>query len=701
MIDEKAKWIAAENKKLEAPLFRKLFFLPGEPEHAELSVCGLGYGVVTLNGRPVTQDVLTTPFTKFDATVLFCTYDVTALLRKGENAAGVMLGNGWYHDIAKTWDLDTASWRHHVKFIFSLSITMKTGETLQILSDSTWKSHAGPIVFNHIRCGERYDARLHENGFDTPGYDERDWQKTFVCRGPGGVLKQAELPPIRVVKTLEMDRIFPRVFDAHQNLSGWVRIRVKAKRGQKITIKYAERISSHGQLETDDMNQYNFSEMKHCDAYICAGTGGWETWEPHFCYHGFRYVEVSGEPEDFAIAACVVHTDLASVGRFECGDEMLNRIHRAVRWSTLCNYHGMPTDCPHREQNGWTGDALLSSEQTLMNFEMTAAYHKWLADFRDAQRPNGQIPGIIPTGGWGYNWGSGPAWDSALILIPLYLWRYTKDRQILAEMWDCMERYLDFLATMEEGGMVDFGLGDWCPPNQAAVCPTALTDTAYYYADALAMMEMAQALKKDSLKYQTLARQIRKAFRKKFIKNGLPVVEGQTALACVLYQGLLEPEERELAAKRLAALVAQNGFHIDCGILGTKYIFRALSDYGYDEVLYRMVTNPTAPSYAFWIHCGMTTLCENWDMKNSLNHHMFSEVDLWFYRSLAGIRRDEKRLIIAPSFLKEVDWVRAVYREISVYWDQEKITVCVPEPATLQMGQKNIPLSPGKTTILR
>lgn len=380
---------------------------------------------------------------------------------------------------------------------------------------------------------------------------------------------------------------------------------------------------------------------------------------------------------------------------------MRQTIHSATRWATLSNYHSIPTDCPHREQNGWTGDAQLSAEQALMNFDMVAAYEKWLSDFRDVQRPSGQIPGIVPSAGWGYNWGSGPAWDSALILIPLYVWRYTKCDRILRNMWDCMERYMQYMGSMADDYIVDFGLGDWCPPATTVPCPSVLTDTAYYYADAMAMAEAAEVIGKDGAAYRLLADRVRAAFRKKFLKNGLPVPESQTSLACVIFQGLLDPDEKAPAAARLAELVKENDYHIDCGILGTKYIFRALSDFGYDDVLYSIVTNPTGPSYANWILHGMTTLCEDWAMKESLNHHMFSEVDLWFYRSLAGIHRDEDELVIAPSFVEGLDWVQANHKDVSVSWNAEKIVVTVNENARLVLPDREIRLIPGTTVVGR
>ena len=230
-----------------------------------------------------------------------------------------------------------------------------------------------------------------------------------------------------------------------------------------------------------------------------------------------------------------------------------------------------------------------------------------MADFRDVQRPSGQLPGVVPTGGWGFNWGSGPAWDSAFILIPLYVWRYRKDARLLEENWDAMERYMRYFDSMAMDYIADFGLGDWCPPETTVMCPSALTDTAYYYVDACAMAEAARVLDKDPAHYRALAGNIRRAFREKFLKNGLPQPEGQTAIACALYQSLLNEDEKPAAAARLAQLVEENGFHIDCGILGNKYIYRSLSDAGYGEVLYKMITNPTCPSYAYWLASGIST----------------------------------------------------------------------------------------------
>ncbi len=697
---ESAKWIAAPQTDQPSPLFRLAFPVKPGLASASLSLCALGYGVATVNGQPVTEDVLTTPLTRFDATVQYNTYNVAPLLQKGDNALGVMLGNGWYNDTAATWDYEKAPWRHHPKLLAQLDLEYEDGERETLVSGPGWRTAAGPITFNHVRCGEVWDARLEQPGWDCPGFDDSPWQQAFVCRSPGGVLKPVEIPPIRVIRTLAAKEIFPGVYDLGENTSGWAKITVQGQAGDQVDLFYSERLNPDGTFDTEDINRFCGEDFAHHDRYILKG-GEPETWEPHFCYHGFRYVRVETNAQVLSLQGRVVHTDLKTVGSFQCSDEMLDRIHQASRRSTLTNFHSVPTDCPHREQNGWTGDALISAEQALMNFDMTAAYRKWLRDFADCQRPSGQVPGIVPTGGWGFNWGSGPAWDSALILIPYYVWKYTGDLSLAQEFWPNMTRYMDFLATMTVDGLVDFGLGDWCPPQGVNLCPTVITDTALCFVDANAMAELAFEMDKPTGPWEDQAWEARTAFREHFIKDGKVAPESQTAYACAITQGMLDEEEVEAAAARLNELVVENGYHIDCGILGNKYIYRALSDFGYGETLYRMVTNPTCPSYAWWMDQGMTTLCEDWEMTISLNHHMYSEVDLWFYRYLAGIQLDEDRLTIAPQCLPQLEWVKAESRGVKVYWDKKKIEIETPKQAILRIDGENRLLMPGSYTFPR
>ena len=345
-----------------------------------------------------------------------------------------------------------------------------------------------------------------------------------------------------------------------------------------------------------------------------------------------------------------------------------------MRWSTLSNYHSIPTDCPHREKQGWTGDALVSAEQMLYNFAPMAAYRKWLNDCRDAQRPSGQLPGIVPTSGWGYNWGSGPAWDSAYIQLPWYLYQYCGDRQVLAEHYRGMQRYLDFMTGMADHHIVSFGLGDWCPPRPPAAgagTPVAVTSTAYYFANARILAAVAELLgqRTAARRYRQLAAAIRAAFLAKFHDPQTGAIAGleQTGLACALFFGLIEPPA---TAKVLAALVAaieRTHRHIDCGILGTKYVMHALHEHNRNDLAYAIATQTDFPSWGHWLAQGATTLWETWDPAvagSSRLHHMFSDVSAWFYKALAGIAPDPARpgfqaILLKPHPVGDLTWVKA------------------------------------------
>ncbi len=679
---ENAKWISKERKiDNGSRLFRKSINIEKPVKKAVMHTVALGYGEYTVNGKKVSDEVLSTPFTKFDSRTLYLTYDVTDLLAEGENVLGVFAGNGWYNAIGKTWDFEKAPWRSHIKMIMQLDIEYTDGTTQTVNSDSSWKVNEGPVIYNHVREGETYDARLEIPGWNEPGFDDAEWANTNVCAGPGGIIEPVNWVPIRVVRTLEAKYIGNGIYDFGENVSGWARIKTSGKKGTEISLCYAEQLKPVGiEIETANINSFTW-EQHHTDKYILKGEGT-EEWEPRFVYHGFRYVKAEDAPEDFEIEACVVHTDLQSVGSFECSDEMLNKIHSASRLATLSNFAGIPTDCPHREQNGWTGDAQLSCQQALYNFDMVKAYKKWLNDFKDAQRPNGALPGIIPTGGWGFNWGNGPAWDGALINIPWQIYQITGDSSAIKQMWENIKLYIDYLYTMQENYIVKFGLGDWCPPDNVVECSNHVTSTAYYAQFARIAAKCAEIMGEDPAPYNKLAQNIKQAYRREFLGKE-ELEKSQTFLACGIYQQMYEPDEIPQKAAKLAKLVEENGWHIDCGILGAKYIFSVLDDNGYADVLYKMVTEPTYPSYAFWINRGMTALCEDWEMRNSLNHHMFSEVDHWFYRHIAGIKIDENGIVIEPNFLSVLDWTKATHKDISVEWTRENLTVTVPKNATV------------------
>ena len=673
--------------------FRKEFTAKDVVKKAKLSICALGIGVYTINGMPVADEVLSTPHTHYDKRVIYRTYDVTGLVNNGINVIGAYGGNGFYNDNMTLWNDRLAPWKDKLKLTAKLELVYTSGERENIYSDNSWKCTEGAVIYNHVRQGECCDARLRRIGFDNPGYDDTDWENAIYAHEPGGLLEPTDMPPVRIKRRLKPISYKNGVYDFGENISGRAKIKVCGEPGREIKLTYDELLDNDGK-PCGNCSVYAREEGKlwNQDVFICSGKE--EEFYPLFCYHGFRYVMVENAPEKLNIEAEVFHTDLEQIGSFESSDEMLNKIHEASVRSTLSNYMWLPTDCPHREQLGWTGDAQLSSQQVLMNFDASSSYAKWMNDFKDAQRPNGQLPGIIPSAGWGYNWGCGPSFDSALLIIPYNVYINTGSDKLICDMWDNMVLYMEYFERMSIDCIADFGLGDWKPVHEPA-CPRAVTDTAYLYSDLVMMSEMAEIIAKDSEIWREKAKKVKQAWREKFLCDS-NLEKYQTFLACAVYQGLLEGNENTKAAEKLANLVIENDYHIDCGILGTKYIFTVLSEYGYIDVLYKMVTNPTFPSYAYWILQGHTTLCESWNMSQSCNHHMFSEVDHWLYRYVGGIKYTSNGLIIKPVLLKNVSYVKAEHKGIVVIRNKDKVHLILPVEARVIIGNIDKLLPPGE-----
>lgn len=675
--------------------FRKEFNVNKVINNATLYVSVLGLGVCTVNGEDVTKDVLTTPYTNYDKRIIYNTYDVTNLLKQGKNAVGIHAGNGYYNDNMPHWNYKFAPWHDKPKARATLLIKYADGKSDIIISDTSWKTSLGPYIYNHIRQGEIYDANLRQIGFDKEGFDDALWQDATIAICPGGIMSDEQYTPIRVIKTIKPVSVNNNIYDFGINLSGWAKIKLTAKKGQKIKLIYAEKLLDNGEF-CQSNNMYLIGDkmpLLNEEIFIASGKKD-EEYTPQFCYYGFRYVKVENAPKDFEISAQLIYSDLQKVGDFTSSDEMLNKIHNASIQATLTNYVGIPTDCPHREQNGWTGDALCSADQSLMNFDMYLFYKKWLRDFTDCQRSSGQVPAIVPTPGYGYTWGCGPSWDSALILIPYKIYLHTHKSDIISLMWDTMVKYMSFLDHMQNDGIVDFGLGDWCPPDWEKILPNAITDSAIYYADLVAMSKMAVLIGEDNKKWLELSQKVKKAWRDNFLNND-KYSTSQTFYACAIYYGLLNDDEVVTFSKKLASLLKDNDYHIDCGILGAKYIFTALSENGYIDYVYKMVTNETFPSYAYWINNGMTTLCERWDMSYSNNHHMFSEVDNWFYRYVGGIKYTEDGLVINPIYLENVNKVEVSHMGNKVVREGKKVEVFLVTPAKIVVGDTIIDAKEG------
>jgi len=707
--DWQGKWLTApidESKDVQpAPLFRKGFVVSNEIERARVYICGLGFYELHLNGAKVGDHVLDPAFTRYDRRALYVTYDVTDQVRRGFNALGVILANGWYDmGTRAAWDFDKAPWRDRATLRCQLELTFKDGSQRTIASDGTWRVAPGPLVFHSIRKGQIYDARAEVPGWDTADFRDEDWAFAQVGSGPKGKVTAQMQEPIKVTQTLApISLTEPKpgvyVFDLGQNIAGWARIKIAGPAGTKVVLRYAERLHEDGNIDQKDIAVHVKESDFQTDTYILRSDGT-ETWESQFVYHGFQYVEVRGLPEKpnlDMLQGRVVHTAFARAGTFECSNELFNKIQKATLWAYIGNFHGYPTDCPHREKNGWTGDAHLAAETGLYNFASAAAYTKWMADLKDEQKPTGELPGIVPTGGWGYHWGNGPAWDSAYVLIPWYMYEYCGDTGILAEHYERHKRYVDYLTSKADDGIVSIGLNDWVPAKTPT--PANVTSTGYYYRDTLIVAKTARLLGKneDARKYGDLALRIRDAFNREFFDadTGLYRPTTQTAMSCALYHGLVPPEHYQRVLDNLVAMIEKNDGHLDAGILGTKYLIDALTAGGRADVVYRMATQTTFPSWGHWIEQGATTLWEQWDGGASRNHIMFGHISAWFYQVLGGINIDPqavgfKHVVIKPQLLGDITWVRAehesMYGPIKSLWDIQGDTftlkVAVPTNTT-------------------
>lgn len=704
-----AKWIRQAGcpnnswraEVLPAPFFRKKFTYRQEAEKVEVAICGLGYYELFLNGRKVGDHVLDPVVTQYDKRVRYVVYDIKKHLQAGENIIGVVLGNGWYNaKTSEVWHFDKSPWYDHPKFL----LQMEADNATILISDTSWKSSSGPIVFDNLRNGETYDARLELDSWGTSDYDDSSWENAIRTAPPGGILEKQGMPPCKVMQTISSVGHWNtseghHTYDFGVNLSGWVKIYVSGDAGAEIVIKYSELLKENRSLDRENINTCVLEGEFQTDRYILKG-GKNEIWEPRFTYHGFQYVQVSiiGNADVNKIEARFVHTSFEQIGHFECSDNTLNKLQECTLRSYKSNFTGIPTDCPHREKNGWTGDAQLAAETGLCNFNAATSYEHWLASIADAQRPSGQLPGIVPTVGWGFNWGNGPAWDSAFLLIPWYIYLYTGRTDTIQTHYEAMKKYVDYCTYMSDDLIVSIGLGDWCHVDTDHIVAPALTSTAYYYIDAILIAKFAKILGQDEdvKAYTDLASEIKKAFNKHFYRgNGIYAKGEQTAMGCALYQGLVDDNEKSQVVQKLVDAVNANGVKPDFGILGAKYVPRALAENGQAELAYKLITQTDFPGWGYWINQGATTLWEKWDGQDSQNHIMFGDISAWMYQYLASIKPDPKNpgfknVIIEPNPVPGLDWVRATYKipdgEIKVSWkrtdDKFDLDIDLPENTT-------------------
>jgi len=697
-----------------APLLRKSFQLAKPVKRARAYVSGLGYFELRLNGERIGNDVLNPGWTSYAKRVLYSTYDVTAQLRRGNNAVGLMLGNGWFNP------LPLAMWGHlkpgdalltgEPRAILQLVIEFTDGSTQTLCTDETWRATNGPVMRNSVYLGEFYDARREQPGWDRAGFDDSQWKPVELAREPRlGLLKAQDAPPIRVTRILKPVKLTESgpgvfIFDFGQNFAGWSRLHVEGPRGTCVRLRSGELLDPDGRLNglTAVAGQIKAGGKDYVydgigrprtafqlDEYTLKG-GGPETYTPRFTFHGFRYVEVTGFPGRPTLAALeglALNADVAPAGSFECSNDLINRIQHAVIWTELANLFSVQSDCPAREKFGYGGDLAVTSEMGMLNFDMARFYAKVAQDFVDDQRANGGFTETAPFVGLAdqnlgdpanaadLGQGAGPVdWGVAEPLLAWQLFQYYGDRKTMTENYDAIKRWIELLHAKATDNRLDNGISDH---ESLAPKPRALTGTGAYYQNVKLFAQIAHATghDQDAAAAEALAEQIQTAFNREFLRRGTGVYDSgsQACQALALYFGLVPPEEKDRALASLVRDVTEtHQDHLTTGIFGTKYMLNALTDLGRADVAYAVVNQRSFPGWGFMLENGATTLWEHWAFSDNIyshDHPMFGSVSEWFYKALAGIKPAPEavgfdRIILAPQPVGDLKWAKAGYDSV-------------------------------------
>ena len=680
LLDEKdwvSDWIAyVPGKPGRIIYFKGTFCQQKEVEKARLYISGLGYYEMYINNRKVGDHVLDPAQSSYDKRVYYASYDVKDYLSQ-ENVLLVAVAPGWYG---------------MPKLRMQMEIAYTDGSATTLTANHLRAVTTGPTVYSTVFDGELYDARLEAPDIYKPfvpaGLMNKDWGLAHIADSPGGKMVSQKMEPIRVVDTLTPKIITePKpgvyVFDTEQNLAGWASLTVEGERGREITLRFAETLYDDGLV-----NQENLRNAKATDTYILKGEGV-ETWEPKFTYHGFRYVQVEGlphAPKVGDIRVKIVRNAVAPVGKFHCSNELLNRIHRMVVATEASNLHGVPTDCPQRDERmGWLNDLTVRIEQAVYNFDFSRFYAKFIDDIADTQHEDGTITCVAP-----YRFGARPAdpVSASYLLLAWKSYEYYGNRNIIRDHYDGLKGWVDYLASRTPDGIVDYSYyGDWSPPTQFAAAPGSavsrdtpgqLMSTGYLYYCASMLSKMAELTGRDSDKarYAQLAERTAEAFNRTYWneQTGGYAANNQAANSFALFLGIVDETRIPRVVKNLADDVEKHDYHLTTGNLCTKYLMEMLTRYGHAETAYRIATQTTYPSWGYMLQNGATTLWERWeyatgDEMNSHNHPMMGSIDSWFYKYLLGIVPDAEhpgfdRFTIHPYVVDDLEFAEGEFNSV-------------------------------------
>lgn len=721
----KTKWADVDTLSAKSIILRKGFDTGRKRiTDAVVYVCGLGHYRLNINGATVGDAEFAPVWSEYDKTVYYNVFDVTDLITAGGNAVSVLLGNGMFNvqRMGRYSKLQTSF--GPPQMLLRLEVNYADGTRQVIKSGDDWKYSLSPITFNSIYGGESYDARLEQQGCCKAGFDDSGWRKAVVTEGPKGRLTPQTVQPVRIMerygikswKPIPADslasaskstkrEIHPSAFvaDMGQNLAGFPEITVSGKRGQKVTLIVAEKLTRQGACDQRQTGRQHYYE------YTLKGDGTDETWHPHFSYYGFRYIQVEGavlegqpNPDGLPVLkrlnSCFIYNSAEEVSSFECSNPLFTDTHRLIERAERSNMQGVLTDCPHREKLGWLEQDHLCGPSLLYNYDMTRYAPKVIRDITDTQKADGMVPTTAPQYiSFGNLFDDSPEWGSTLVILPFMYYDQYGDSTLITDNYEPMRRYVDYLTTRADNGIVSHGLGDWYDygPWRAGFSkntPVPLVATAHYIFDLQLLVRAARMTGRtaDAEKYSVMLDKTVESFNREFFKPDSCTygTGSQTSNALPLYLGLTGGNKQGVLAS-LVNDIKEHGTRLTTGDVGNRYLFQTLAQNGLNELLYTMLNHYETPGYGFQLRHGATTLTEQWDPNqgSSLNHFMMGQIDEWLFKTLAGIQNQPgthglRHLLIQPTLVGDLQYVKAsthsLYGKISVDCTRTSLTVEIP-----------------------
>ena len=681
------------------PLLRKEFVVKKSIKKATAFIAGLGHFDFMLNGKKVGDHFLDAGWTQYNKEALYVTFDVTGQLKKGSNAIGVMLGNGFYYTPRERYRKITIAYGYP-KMICRIAVEYTDGSSENIISDHSWKTDRGPVTFSSIYGGEDFNATLVQQGWDLPSFNDQSWKKALIVDGPPALNSQTAMP-LKILDSFSVKKISqPKpgiwVYDFGQNASGIFKINVKGKRTDQITFRPAELITDDGLITQDAVGAPVYFN------YTLNGKGT-ESWQPQFMYYGFRYIQVEGavpqgEPNPQGLPVIMeiesLHTrnDAPEAGHFICSNNLFNRTDTLIKWAIKSNMASVFTDCPHREKLGWLEEDHLMGSSIKYNYDIAGLCRKIVKDMMSAQTEEGLVPDIAPEyAHFGGGFRDSPEWGSSSIILPWYLYEWYGDKDVLAQAYPMMQRYADYLLKKSNDYILSYGLGDWFDigpnrPGESQLTPKGVTATAIFYYDLTILNKIAKMLgrQEDAKKYEATAGKVKSAFNTTFFNKETKqyATGSQAANAMAVYMDLVEPKYKDAVVENLVKDIRDRKNSLTAGDIGYRYVLRALEDNGRSDVIFDMNSRSDVPGYGFQLAHGATSLTESWQAYRfvSNNHFMLGHLMEWFYSGLGGIRQAKnsfgfQKINICPEPVGDVTSAEAnylsPYGKISTKWKKE------------------------------